>query len=128
VLFFPFKKIASIMGLVNVETTYNDVNNNFSNQIEKAIQRASHYSIHSSKCYDQALAGKLMCKRRKLPSTIYFGLSKNEKDNLIAHAWLRQGSRIITGKHGHEQYTVVASYGDYYANDKHSMKKNIDIK
>jgi len=69
-----------------------------------------------------------MCKCRKLPSTIYFGLSKNEKDNLIAHAWLRLGSRIITGKHGHEQYTVVASYGDYYANDKYSMKKNIDIK
>jgi hypothetical protein len=117
-----------MMGLVNVETTYNDVNNNFSNQIEKAIQRASHYSIHSSKCYDQALAGKLMCKFRKLPSAIYFGLSKNEKDNLIAHAWLRLGSRIITGKHGHEQYTVVASYGDYYANHEVSMNKNVKTK
>ena len=112
------------MGLVNVETIHNDVNNNFSNQIEKAIQRASHYSIHSSKCYDQALAGKLMCKWRKLPSTIYFGLSKNEKDNLIAHAWLRVGNRIITGKRGHEQYTVVASYGDHYADDNNSVNKN----
>lgn len=128
VLFFPFKKIASIMGVANVETTHNDVNNNFSNQIEKAIQRASHYSIHSSKCYDQALAGKLMCKWRKLPSTIYFGLSKNEKDNLIAHAWLRLGSRIITGKRGYEQYTIVASYGDYYADEKVSMNKNIKTK
>jgi hypothetical protein len=128
VLFFPFKKIASIMGVLNVETTYNDVNNNFSNQIEKAIQRASHYSIHSSKCYDQALAGKLMCNWRKLPSTIYFGLSKNEKQHLIAHAWLRVGNRIITGKHGHGQYTVVASYGDDYANDKYSMNKNIETK
>lgn len=128
VLFFPFKKIASIMGVVNIETPHNDMSHNFSSQIEKAIQRASHYSIHSSKCYDQALAGKIMCKRRKLPSTIYFGLSKNEKQHLIAHAWLRVGNRIITGKRGHEHYTVMASYGDHYVDDKNSMNTNIDTK
>jgi len=128
ILFFPFKKIASILGVLSVETDHDDISIGLSSQIEKAIHRATRYTIHLSKCYDQALAGKMMCKWRKLPSTIYFGLSKSAKDDLIAHAWLRVGNRILTGKNGYDQFTVVGIYGDKDKVHNYITNKSIDPK
>lgn len=126
ILFFPFKKIASILGVLSVETDHDDISSGLSSQIEKAIHRATRYTIHFSKCYDQAIAGKLMCKWRRLPSTIYFGLSKSAKGDLLAHAWLRVGHRILTGKKGCDQFTVVAIYGDQHIDDNHNANKSIN--
>ena len=114
ILFFPFKKIAASLGVLNQESIYEIIDLLIAIKIKNAIQRASRRAIHPSKCYDQALAGKIMLKRRKLPSTIYFGLSKNDQSQLIAHAWLRFGNQIITGEKGHENFTIVAYYGDPY--------------
>ena len=114
ILFFPFKKIAASLGVLNQESIYEISYLLIANNIKHAIQRASRYALHSSKCYDQALAGKFMLKWRRLPSTIYFGLSKNDQSQLIAHAWLRFGSNIITGEKGMEDFTIVAFYGDPY--------------
>ena len=122
ILFFPFKKIAASLGVLNQESINEIIDLLIANNIKKAIQRASRVTLHSSKCYDQALAGKIMLKRRKLPSTIYFGLSKNDQSNLIAHAWLRFGDQILTGERGHENFTIVAYYGDSHM---HSQKGQI---
>jgi hypothetical protein len=53
-----------------------------------------------------------MLKRRNLHATIYFGLAKDAHNGLIAHAWVRCGSRIVTGKKGMENFTVIAAFGD----------------
>jgi hypothetical protein len=120
ILFFPFKKIAALIGVLNIESNKEINEQLFASNIKNAIRRATRYTLHSSKCYDQALAGKFMLKWRRLPSTIYFGLSKNEQSNLIAHAWLRFGSDIITGEKGLEDYTIVAFYGDSSTLDSNS--------
>lgn len=73
--------------------------------------RASRFTIYKSKCYDQALAGKMMLKRRGVSSTLYFGLSKVDTE-LTAHAWLRTGDRVITGRSEMKNYTSIAWYGD----------------
>jgi len=112
ILFIPFKKIAASLGVLNQESNKSIYDQAFTLDIENSIRRAASYSIHSSKCYDQALAGKLMLKWRRLPSTIYFGLSKSDKSELIAHAWLRFGDKIVTGKKGTENFTIIACFGD----------------
>jgi len=114
ILFLPFKKIVASLGILNQESINENNDLLVAENIKKAIQRASRHSLHPSKCYDQALAGKFMLKWRRLPSTIYFGLSMNNKSNLIAHAWLRFGNNIITGEKGMEDFTIVAFYGDPY--------------
>jgi len=96
---------------VHAETSLEPVLSNGMRNVEQAIRRASRFTLHESKCYDQALTGKLMLKRRGLPSTLYFGLAKDTSNLLKAHAWVRCGNRIITGRAVAEGYTVIVCFG-----------------
>lgn len=112
ILLFPFRSIASRLGQTQYETCTREIEKKYWLDVEVAINRASRFTIHKSKCYDQALTGKRMLKRRGVLSTLYFGLSKAE-DGLSAHAWVRTGNRIITGRAGVSQFTPVAWFGDH---------------
>lgn len=112
ILILPFKRIAGRIGKVHAETSLEPVLSDGMRNVEQAIRRASRYTFHESKCYDQALTGKLMLQRRGLPSTLYFGLAKDTTNLLKAHAWVRCGNRIITGRAGAEGYTVIVCFGD----------------
>jgi hypothetical protein len=111
ILSIPFKKIAARLGKLNVESSHMAQARNKWLPVEIGILRASRFTIHQSKCYDQALTAKLMLRRRGLSSTLYFGLSKADAE-LNAHAWVRSGDRIITGRGSMQAYTPVAWFGD----------------
>jgi hypothetical protein len=112
ILIIPFKRIAGRIGKLHLETSDFPIESHTVRDVEQAIRRASRYTIHQSKCYDQALTGKLMSKRRGIPSTLYFGLAKDSTNSLTAHAWVRCGNRIITGRAVAEDYTVIACFGN----------------
>ena len=112
ILFIPFKKIAEKLGKINVETCFESEYSEKIIHVQQAIQRASHFTVHTSKCYDKALAAKVMLRNRGLSATIYFGLAKDSKDELIAHAWVRSGDKIVTGKDGMDRFNIIASFGD----------------
>jgi len=112
IIFMPFRKIASWMGSLQVESTHDLLSTEISIKIEHAVRRASRYTLHGSKCYDQALTAKALLVQSGLPATIYFGLAKESDSQLIAHAWVRCGERVISGKAGMERFTVVACFGD----------------
>ena len=112
ILFMPFKKIASRMGRLHVESTHDLQYMEKTTQVEHAVRRASRYTLHESKCYDQALTAKALLGQIGLPATIYFGLAKEADNQLIAHAWVRCGNKIITGIAGMERFTVIAFFGD----------------
>lgn len=111
ILFFPFKKIAARLGKLNLETSHEAEAKEIWLPIEIGIMRASRFTIHRCKCYDQALTGNLMLSRRGVASTLYFGLAK-EGQALKAHAWVRAGDHVITGGGKLEAYTPVAWYGN----------------
>ena len=112
ILFMPFKKIASWMGSLGVESLHDLIPTDLSTKIEHAVRRAARYTLHKSKCYDQALTAKALLGHCNLPATIYFGLAKESESQLMAHAWVRCGNKIISGKVGIERFTVVACFGD----------------
>ena len=112
ILFMPFKRIASWMGRLQIESTHDLRYTRMAARIELAIRRASRYTLHRSKCYDQALTAKALLGQGRLPATIYFGLAKDSDNQLIAHAWVRCGERIVSGEPGMERFTVVACFGD----------------
>ena len=112
VVFLPFKKIASMIGEPQVESPKEVKFAIKVKDIEISIIRAVKYALFASKCYDQALATTYMLKRRKITSTIYFGLHKKD-DQLVAHAWVRCGENIISGRKGHEIFTTVAWFGSH---------------
>jgi hypothetical protein len=112
ILLIPFKKIASRIGRLNVESTHDLQSIEGPLKIANAIRRASRYTLHKSKCYDQALTAKALLGQLGLPATIYFGLAKDTESQLSAHAWVRCGSQIVTGKAGMERFTIIACFGD----------------
>ena len=112
ILFFPFKFIASKIGLPQSETSFENPLSTIVSGIHVAIMRGAKYSFFRSKCYDQALATTIMLKRRKLSSTLYFGLHKSDTQ-LSAHAWVRCGQFIVSGKLGYENFTPVAWFGSH---------------
>ena len=100
------------MGSLQVESSHDLLSMGMAIKIEHAVRRASRYTLHGSKCYDQALTAKALLGQSGLPATIYFGLAKECDNQLIAHAWVRCGERVISGKAGMERFTVVACFGD----------------
>jgi hypothetical protein len=112
ILLFPFKKIAAMIGRPQIETPKENMDDTIIEEIEISVIRAIKYALFTSKCYDQALATTFMFKRRRISSTIYFGLHKGA-EQLLAHAWVRCGDKIVSGKLGYERFTPVAWFASH---------------
>lgn len=66
-------------------------------RVERTIKRVIRYSFWPTTCYTQAIAARLLLRRRNIKSDIFLGLIKNEEKELSAHAWTKVNGRIITG-------------------------------
>ena len=64
-----------------------------------AIAKAARITPTNSNCYPQALAGRWLLHRKRIPSTLYYGAAFDDDEGrtLQAHVWLRCGPHIITG-------------------------------
>ncbi len=51
------------------------------------VSKWAHYVPWRAKCFEQAIASKIMLRRRGYASLLHLGV-KRENDHLIAHAWL----------------------------------------
>ncbi len=65
-----------------------------------------------SACLAQAIAAKLMLKRRGIKSLMYLGMKKEERGNFMAHAWLQSGNEIILGGANSETFSILSAIGD----------------
>lgn len=61
-----------------------------------AVTRAARYLPFKAVCLPQAMAARVMLKRRGIGSVMHFGAAKGE-DKLDAHAWLDAGGVEVTG-------------------------------
>lgn len=81
-------------------------------QIGRAVEAMSRHAPWQSRCLAQAIAARLMLKQRGIPHTLYVGVAKDGGHALAAHAWLRCGPAIVTGRPGHQRFTVVSTFAD----------------
>lgn len=112
ILFFPFKLIVGFMGTEGVETTYCRTDEHLPKirAIRWAIDTVSRYTPWKSLCMVQALTAQLLLRYFSIPATLYLGVAKNE-GQLVAHAWLRSGSEIVTGGDTMDNFQVIICYG-----------------
>lgn len=109
-IFMPFRKIAPLLGESTSADLQSPVQTSLRPQrIRAAIRRAASCAPWRTKCFEQALAGKLMLRNRRMSGVIFFGVNKAGKQ-LNAHAWLECEGVIITGAIGIKQYTVIARF------------------
>ncbi|MCX6183276.1 MAG: lasso peptide biosynthesis B2 protein [Bacteroidetes bacterium] len=113
-LFVKYNRYEKRLGKRGETDTYTLSEKEFAiaHNIAKALNGVSNYTLWESKCMVQAVSAKWMLQKYSIPSTIYFGIAKDEdnKSKLKAHAWLKVGDCVVTGRAGHEQYKVVNFY------------------
>jgi hypothetical protein len=110
-VFLPFKKIIPVLGSMEKADAHEIENDKTKlHAIKLAIERGSRYSPWRAMCFEQALAAKMMLKRRRFVSTIFFGVYKDDDNKLNAHAWLQSGGQVITGGKNLEKFTVLSSF------------------
>jgi hypothetical protein len=114
-LFVRYKRYESTMGSRGKIISYIELSPIQFQQIKlvKTVVLAnSKYTPWESKCMVQALSAKWLLKKYNIPSTIYFGVTKDEENlgKLKAHAWLKVNETFITGALGHKKFKVVNFY------------------
>jgi hypothetical protein len=116
VLTLSFKRIAPYLG-ARMALAREELPDQWAEEARRvgwAIRAAAPHTPWKSNCLAQGIAGKVMLRRRRIPSTLYLGMAKGQMtaEPLVGHAWLRCAARVITGPAGHKRFTVIATFGD----------------
>jgi hypothetical protein len=78
--------------------------------VVRAVRAASRFVPFAS-CLTQALAAQMLIRSRGQHSELKIGVTRGEREQFAAHAWLETNGRIIIGKlPGHRQYKVLSSF------------------
>jgi hypothetical protein len=126
-LTLPFKFVAVSLGKHMTESGVHISGSDlrYARMIGQAIRSASNYTPWESVCLSQAVAAQWMLKRRRIAATLYLGVVKDvtKPEKLTAHAWLRCGDVILTGREGYRQFTVVATFGSCRTSTTSAIKE-----
>jgi len=110
----PFRWVARRLGRQMAEspTSIAESDRLVVHRVSWAVQAVSIHAPLGFVCLPQAMAAKWMLRRRGLASTLYLGLRSGETAGLSAHAWLRSGDRILTGRSESVGHHAIATFGD----------------
>ncbi len=114
ILVIPFRWLAKSLGRHMAATEENTSESDLAKarMIGQAVRASAGYTPWESVCLPQAVTAQWMLKRRKIPGTLFLGVTKDQSkpEKLAAHAWLKCGPMILTGAKGHQQFTVVSTF------------------
>lgn len=110
----PFRRIAPHLGSAMVESPVDvsEAERQLALRIAWAVQAVTRNMPLGFVCLPQAIAAKWMLRRRHLPSTLYLGLQRKDDSKPTAHAWLRVGNTILTGRAECLNHTAVAMFAE----------------
>ncbi|MCP4177331.1 MAG: lasso peptide biosynthesis B2 protein [bacterium] len=110
-LLLPYKYMKQYFGNYSIESSESEILN------PRELRKISRYIRHIGErlpwkctCLVNAISAKIMLRRRKIPSTIFFGMAKDSDDKIAAHAWVKCGDIYITGEHTEHEYKAVGHF------------------
>ncbi|WP_188689756.1 lasso peptide biosynthesis B2 protein [Pullulanibacillus camelliae] len=108
----PFSKVSPSLGVHMRETSHLESKHQRQTLrcVQQAITLVSRHTLWRNPCLVKAITAVLMLKRRNIACTLYLGTAKDDEGNMIAHAWVRSGSRYITGAEEMDSFTVVGTF------------------
>lgn len=112
ILIFSFNKIAKITGISKSESDMEigEENLKIAVKVGWAIHAVSKRTPWESKCLVRAITAQVILHQKKISSTMYLGVAKDENKKLTAHAWVRCGSYILTGADEMKNFVQVAKF------------------
>jgi len=115
VLVMRFHSLAARLGTPMRESTHTDDERSrpVLRRVKWAIGAVSRRAPWRCLCLEQAVAAKMMLRRRGIVSTLYFGVARDpERISVKAHAWVRCGSYYVTGGEGRGGFAVVSTFAE----------------
>ena len=79
-------------------------------EIGWAVTRAARYVPFKAVCLPQAMAARVMLKRRGVKSVMHFGAAKGQDKPLDAHAWLDAAGVEVTGYPVAKNFAEIACF------------------
>lgn len=120
VLVIPFRLLSKVLG-VKGKSTPEDVPNSHVTTAAKigwVAEAVGRHTPWTSKCLDRAITTQLLLRLFRVPSTLYLGVGKDDANHMIAHAWLRCGSQVVTGADEVHRVQTVAQFASLTAASK----------
>jgi transglutaminase superfamily protein len=111
-LFLPFRKVVAWLGSSGAQAgdAPSAEKIDLIKKVKFALKLCDRYTPWPTECYTSSLTAKIMLKRRKLASTLFFGFRKDEKNSLKGHSWLQCSGEVVTGWCDFSQYHVHSSF------------------
>ena len=106
----PFRWALRMLRIKPGEATGGRIDASEAAAIGGAVERAARYVPFRAVCLQQALAALLMMRRRGLAGTARFGIARDERGELKAHAWSHCGELPVTGVAAARSYVAVAAF------------------
>ena len=79
-------------------------------EISWAVTRSARYVPFKAVCLPQAMAARVMLKRRGVASVLHFGAGRGEDKPLDAHAWLDAAGVEVTGYPVESKFAEIACF------------------
>jgi len=99
--FFPYKRVLGFFenmatrGLASGERTDDD--RRYVDQVVFLTKAAGRRLLGTKPCLPQALVVECLYKRRGFDASLRIGVTKDENNQLLAHAWVESGGDIVIG-------------------------------
>jgi hypothetical protein len=103
-----FPKLAESL---NSEEGYSEADPELLERIRFAVGAAAGNVPWRSDCFLQAIAAHKLLQRHGLASSIHLGVQKEDKQQLLAHAWLTCGDTVVTGGQDLDRYAEIHRLG-----------------
>jgi hypothetical protein len=108
----PFSRIAAWLGTAGAESpaTVTPEQAQAAEAVGWAVSALASRVPWDGRCFAQALAATAMLRRRGVDGTVSFGVCEGASAGFEAHAWLRLGTRMVTGGAGHERFKAFTTF------------------
>lgn len=113
-IYLPFKCLKRQMGVPKKESSSQVEDSIYveAKKIRSVVMLACKYTPWESKCLVRALLVQHFLKRKKIATTVYLGVNKDDLNHMKAHAWIRCGEMIVTGQYEKDHFIQVASFSN----------------
>lgn len=73
-----------------------------------AVEVASRHTLGVKSCLTQALAAQVLLARRGYPALLHIGVTRGEREQFRAHAWVESEGKVVIGGSELERFTPLA--------------------
>ncbi len=109
-LLLPYRYMKQYFGNYNEIDSDTSVNLGELRRISRYIRKIGDRLPWKCTCLVDAIAAKIMLRRRNIPATIFFGMAKDNDKKITAHAWVKCGDIYVTGEHTEFEYKAVGHF------------------